>query len=67
MDYDHIGDVCDCDVDGDGSVAFICGGWDCNDYNNSVHPGAWEDCDDGMDNDCDDLIDGYDADCGCCS
>lgn len=67
MDADHIGDVCDCDVDGDGSVSFICGGWDCNDYNKAVRPGVWEDCDDGIDNDCDDRIDTLDSDCGCCS
>ena len=52
-----------CDIDGDGFFAEECDGDDCDDSNASVHPGAYEDggtgthLGDGLDNDCDDLID----------
>lgn len=36
---------------------------DCNDHNNSIYPGATEVCYDGVDNDCDGLIDESDSDC----
>lgn len=37
---------------------------DCNDANASISPGDAEVCTDGLDNDCDLLVDDADADCG---
>ncbi|MDP7110388.1 MAG: MopE-related protein, partial [Myxococcota bacterium] len=51
------------DVDGDG----IDGGpygEDCDDTNAERYPGATEDCEDGIDGDCDGVGDAYDDDCG---
>ncbi len=58
---------CTCpDADGDGYTAAVCGGADCNDADPAVHPGATESCTDGVDNDCDGLIDRADPDAvGC--
>jgi hypothetical protein len=54
----------DCpDADGDGYKASYCGGTDCNDTKPAVYPGASGPCDDGIDNDCDGLIDSEDPDC----
>lgn len=44
------------DADGDGFVPIICGGDDCDDDNADIHPGAPERCN-GLDDDCDDVID----------
>jgi hypothetical protein len=40
------------------------GGNDCNDADESVHPGAQDDCD-GVDNNCNGLVDDGQAQCGC--
>jgi len=50
-----------CDVDGDGSFNIDVGGDDCDDFNGDLYPGAPEVCD-GLDNDCDDLVDHEDPD-----
>ncbi|WP_437768895.1 putative metal-binding motif-containing protein [Sorangium sp. So ce281] len=47
------------DRDGDGFEASD----DCNDANAEVHPDAAEICDDGIDNDCNLLVDVADAAC----
>lgn len=47
------GDTGGCDRDGDGFDAPFCGGDDCNDGDASVHPGAEEVLEDGLDQDCD--------------
>ena len=45
--------VLPCDADGDGVDTLACGGLDCADDLDTVHPGAVEVCNDGLDNDCD--------------
>ena len=45
------------DIDGDGYDDEACGGDDCDDSAPEVNPGAEEICDDGIDNDCNDLVD----------
>jgi len=41
------------DGDGDGyGEGADCDGWDCNDANDKVHPGATEECGNGLDDDC---------------
>jgi iron(II)-dependent oxidoreductase len=58
------------DADGDGYVDQACGGDDCKDGDDAVHPGAQEQqniddtCSDGVDNDCDLCVDEDDTGCG---
>ena len=60
------------DQDGDGFVADNCGGDDCDDSRAEVNPGVFESafgqaaCLDGLDNDCDTLIDQSDPGCAQC-
>ena len=56
------------DNDGDGYNDEVCGGSDCDDSDPDVNPGVDEslaagNCDDGVDNDCDGLVDLDDPDC----
>ena len=52
------------DSDGDGYLHDACvGGADCDDTDPAVNPGADEVCDNGIDDDCDGLVDGQDPDC----
>ena len=55
--YDGSGDILEvrnyCDMDGDGYRSVDCDGDDCNDEDESIHPGAKETCGDGIDSDCD--------------
>ena len=46
------------DHDDDGYPAAACGGSDCDDSRPDIHPGAEEVCLDGIDQDCDGLVDG---------
>ncbi|MBT7931024.1 hypothetical protein HN698_03865, partial [Candidatus Woesearchaeota archaeon] len=55
------------DFDGDGfnsSGLVGCGLQDCNDYNVSIYPGTEENCTDGVDNNCNWLVDSDDLVCG---
>ncbi|HOX46615.1 MAG TPA: MopE-related protein [Myxococcota bacterium] len=52
------------DQDADGFDALACGGDDCDDGASAVNPDADERCADGLDNDCDGLMDRFDPDCG---
>jgi len=45
------------DADGDAYWDAACGGDDCDDADDGAFPGAEEVCDDGVDNDCDGLMD----------
>ncbi len=54
----------DCwDGDGDTYDDEACGGTDCDDADPAVNPGAVETCDNGVDDDCDGLVDFVDPDC----
>jgi len=60
---DDVDFVCiDADLDGDGHDDLLCGGDDCVDSDSAIHPGVLEsrevgNCSDGIDNDCDGLVD----------
>ncbi|MDP8223891.1 MAG: S8 family serine peptidase [Candidatus Lernaella stagnicola] len=51
--YDFLMDLCD--QDGDGYDKPDCGGDDCNDFDENIHPGATEVCN-GIDDNCDDTV-----------
>ena len=51
------------DIDEDGHIGIDCGGDDCDDLSDAVHPEAEEICDNEIDDDCDGLIDMEDDDC----
>lgn len=53
---DDLGGGDPCDADGDGHEAQSCGGWDCDDTRPDVNPEVQEVAD-GIDNDCDGLVD----------
>lgn len=63
------GDIRLDDQDKDGYVPFNECGFgnmgDCNDLNKDINPGKAELCSNGIDDDCDGLIDGNDSDCNC--
>jgi hypothetical protein len=61
FDGDGEGDFCDLDADGDGYDETV----DCNEGDPNINPGAAEVCLDGIDNDCDNLIDAQDPFCAC--
>ncbi len=56
----------DSDADGFYLEGGSCGPQDCDDSNPAINPSAVEDCTDGIDNDCDGLIDGADPDAQNC-
>jgi len=60
-DGDGLGDACAnlVDADGDGFLA----PYECDDGEPLAFPGNAEDCDDGIDNDCDGDVDGEDGEC----
>ena len=52
------------DNDNDGHTFDLCGGDDCDDAEPAANPDMDEDCEDGIDNDCDGETDDDDSDCG---
>ena len=57
----------DADADGYAVEGGDCGAVDCNDSNASIHPGATEVCDNGLDDDCNGLVDAADPACLVCT
>ena len=55
------------DGDSDGFYDDACGGEDCDDGDPAVNPDAVEDCENGIDDDCDGLTDYDDEDCSLCT
>jgi len=58
---DSLCDPACADDDGDGYLDAACGGTDCDDTNETVHPGGGEHCSDGLDNNCNGFVDGADT------
>lgn len=61
MDVDNSGVILVLPLDEDGDGYSV--GVDCDDMNPYVNPGVDEVCIDGIDNDCDGFVDGYDPEC----
>ena len=58
------GESCPCaDEDMDGFLDRVCGGKDCEDADADVNPSAVEQCFNGIDDDCDMMVDNLDPDC----
>lgn len=51
------------DADGDTYTDSACGGDDCDDTDPNINPGEVENCLNGIDDDCDNLVDNADSDC----
>ncbi len=61
--YQQQHNICDMDNDGYKAQNSSCGGNDCKDGNPNINPGAMENCGDGIDNNCNGLIDLNDQGC----
>jgi hypothetical protein len=63
-DYDGWGNWYEVESCDDLSIyGFVTEGGDCDDFEPTINPGVAENCDDGFDNDCDDLVDLADEEC----
>ena len=64
FDNDNLGDACDTDKDNDGYDSVDYAGEDCDDFNPLIDGNSENTlarCQDGLDNDCNGVLDGYDA------